>query len=118
MGTRGGKMKNYKLDLKYDNNIYFFKQNEYDVKIAKLKEIGFNNNSFILNYEKSYSIGDYDSIRISLRINDNFLRYYYCSDYYLPMELTKEKLGKEKYKKIMDVLREDIKKLKEYEIIK
>ena len=111
-------MKNYKLNLKYDSGIYFFKENEYEVKIAKLKEIGFNNYSCILDYEKSYKISDYDSVRISLRINYDFLRYYYCSDYYLPIELTKEKLGKEKYKKIMDVVRNDIKLLKEYGVIK
>jgi hypothetical protein len=110
-------MKNYKMNLKYDSGIYFFKENEYNLKVEKLKQMGFYNNC-MLYYEKSYSIGDYESIKISLITNGYFLRYYYSGSYYLPIEMTKEKLGKEKYKKIMNVLREDIKKLKEYQIIK
>jgi len=112
-------MKNYKLNFKSDNNIYFFKENEFKLKCEQLKSIGFYE-EYHNFYSKSYQYSEspYDWIHIIIVADNEFIGLKLGSNIHLPCLVNKNSMDKKKYSNILKVTREDIVKLKGFGIIK
>jgi hypothetical protein len=111
-------MKNYKIKSIKDpysifGNKCFTKEQD---KI--LKEIGFKYKEEFREYEKHYQYDiPYGYISMILFTGEEYLRFYNRGGrYILPCELEREVSSH--YKTLLKIMREDIKKLKEIEVIK